>query len=463
MLKVKSFFGDWQFYRRVLGVAVPIMIQNGITNFVSLLDNIMVGQVGEAEMSGVAIANLLMFVFNLCIFGAVSGVGIFTAQYHGSKDSDGIRYTFRYKLISSVILTALMSAIFIVFGDDLISLFLKGEGSPESAAMSLACGYEYLLIMLIGILPFALSNTYGSTLRETGQTVVPMIGGGTAVIVNLVLNYILIFGHFGAPEMGVLGAAVATVVSRYVELAIIVLWTHLNSKKNLYIKGVYRSLYIPSKLVGRFFVKGSPLLLNEFLWSLGVTVMNQSYSIRGQSVVAAQNIATTLNNLSSVVYMALGVAVGIIMGQMLGQGAPEAEVRSTNKKLITTSVLSCVVFAAIMAAISPLFPMIYEVGDEVKHTATKLILVAAALMPVHAFAHSSYFTIRSGGQTGVTFLFDSGFMWVVNVPLTICLSYFTGISIVPLYAICQGVESIKCLLGAYVLHKGTWINNLAKP
>ncbi len=462
MLNVKSFFGDRAFYRRVLGVAIPIMIQNGITNFVSLLDNIMVGQVGTVQMNGVAIANQLVFVFNLCIFGAVSGAGIFTAQYHGSGDHDGVRYTFRYKLISSLILTAAVSLAFSFFGRDLISLFLQGEGDPAHALLSLDYGYEYLLIMLIGVLPFAVSNTYSSTLRETGQTVIPMIGGVCAVFVNLFFNYVLIFGKFGAPAMGVAGAAVATVISRYVELFIVAGWTHLNSKKNPFIKKVYRSLYIPSTLVGRFFIKGSPLLLNEFLWSFGVTFMNQCYSTCGQDVVSAQNIATTLNNLSSVVYMALGVAVGIIIGQMLGEGAPEQEVRDADKKLIATSVLSCVAFAAIMAAVSGIFPMLYNTTDSVRTIATKLICIAAVLMPFHAFAHASYFTIRSGGQTLITFLFDSGYMWVVSAPLAFCLSRFTDLDIIPLYAICYGSELFKCAIGAIVLHKGSWIKNLTK-
>ena len=460
MKTLKSFFGDRAFYKRVLGVAIPIMIQNGITNFVSLLDNIMVGQVGTVQMNGVAIANQLIFVFNLCIFGAVSGAGIFTAQFFGSGNHEGVRHTFRYKLISTLILTASAATIFVVFGKNLISLFLQGDGDPLAAAQSLEYGYEYLLIMLSGTLPFAISNSYSSTLRETGQTVVPMIGGICAVFVNLILNYILIFGNFGAPEMGVAGAAVATAASRYVELFVVALWTHFNKAKNPFIAGAYRSFRIPKKLLGNLFLKGSPLIINEFLWSFGVTAMNQSYSTCGQDVVSAQNIAMTLNNLASVVYMALGVAVGIIIGQLLGEGASEDEVRDTDKKLIATSVLSCVIFAVAMAAVSGSFPLIYNTSDSVRAIATKLICICAVLMPAHAFAHATYFTIRSGGKTLITFILDSGYMWAVSVPLAFILSRFTNMDIIPLYSICQGVEMLKCVLGAYLLKKGTWIRCL---
>ncbi|MBQ8388324.1 MAG: MATE family efflux transporter [Clostridia bacterium] len=457
---LKKFFGDRAFYRRVLAVALPIMIQNGITNFVSLLDNIMVGQVGTVQMNGVAVSNQLMFVFNLCVFGAVSGAGIFTAQYHGSGDHEGVRYTFRYKVIAAFALSAVGAVIFTVFGRELIDLFLQGEGDPAHAAASLEFGYEYLLIMLIGILPFALSNAYSSTLRETGQTVVPMVGGVSAVIVNLALNYVLIFGHFGAPRMGVAGAAVATVISRYVELAIVAVWTHTHGEKQPFIRGAFRSLRIPAQLFRRLIVKGSPLMVNEFLWSAGVAIMNQSYSTCGLDVVAAQNISSTLYNLSSVVYMALGGAVGIIIGQMLGRGESERDVRDADRKLITASVLSCVIFGGIMASVSGVFPMIYNTTDGVRTLAMQLICIGAFMMPFNAFTHASYFTIRSGGQTVITFLFDSCYMWAVCVPLAFCFSRFTDLPIIPLYCICQGAELVKCGVGAWLLSRGKWIRNL---
>ena len=223
---LKRYIGDRAFYRRVMVVVLPIIIQNAITNFVSLLDNIMVGQVGTLQMSGVSIVNQLLFVFNLCIFGAASGAGIFTAQFFGSKDIQGVRYTFRFKLISCLLLTVVGCGVFLLAGDFLIGLYLQGEGDPADAAAALECGRRYLKVMLVGLLPFALSNAYSSTLRETGQTVVPMAAGVTAVFVNLFFNYILIFGKLGAPALGVEGAAWATVISRFVELGVVVTYTH---------------------------------------------------------------------------------------------------------------------------------------------------------------------------------------------------------------------------------------------
>ena len=178
----KKYIGNAAFYKMALAVAIPIMIQNGITNFVSLLDNIMVGRVGTEQMTGVAIVNQLIFVFNLAIFGAVSGAGIFGAQYYGKGDWDGVRQTFRFKLLVCTALTVLGAGIFLLFGEDLILLYLKGDGSPEQIAASLGYAKEYLLIMLVGFIPFTLSQCYSGTLRETGQTVVPMVAGVVSVV-----------------------------------------------------------------------------------------------------------------------------------------------------------------------------------------------------------------------------------------------------------------------------------------
>ena len=297
----KRYIGDRAFYARVLGIAVPIIIQNGITNFVSLLDNIMVGQVGTVPMSGVSIVNGLIFVFNLCIFGASSGAGIFTAQFHGSHDPQGIRYTLRFKVLICSLITAVGMAVFTFGGRFLIGLYLTGEGDAAIAAGAMEYGLKYLAVMVWGFLPFALSNAYASTLRETGQTVVPMVGGIAAVLVNLCLNYVLIFGHFGAPAMGVEGAALATVISRYAELLIVGGWTHLHRKENPFIVGVYRSFRIPLKLLKSIAAKGMPLLINELLWSVGMAFMNQCYSTCGLDVVPAMNISSTIYNLASVV------------------------------------------------------------------------------------------------------------------------------------------------------------------
>ena len=459
---LKRYIGDRVFYKKVIMVALPIIIQNGITQLVSLLDNVMVGAVGQIPMSGVAIANQLMFVFNICVFGATSGAGIFTAQFHGNRDHEGVRNTFRFKLLACLTVAVVGSAVFVLWGSPLLSTYLQGEGDPAEAALTLAYGMDYLQIMLLGLLPFAITNAYNTTLRESGQTVMPMISGVAGVLTNLCLNWVLIFGHFGLPAMGVRGAAVATVISRYVELAVTVIWTHTHGKAHPFIRGAYRSMRIPKTLLARIAKRGTPLMCNELAWALGMAFLSQCYSYCSLAVVPATNITSVIRNLSAVVQMAMGSAVGILMGQLMGSGAGEEEVRSTNRKLLAISLTAGVVFGGLMAGVSSLFPQLYKVSSQVRTLAAQLILIHAVIMPFNAYTHSIYFTLRSGGRTGITFLFDSGYVCFVQVPLAFALTRFFSLGILPVYIVCQGAEMCKAFLGVAMLKKCKWIRNLAK-
>lgn len=456
---MKKFIGDKKFYKMVLAIAVPIMVQNGITNFVSMLDNIMVGRVGTIQMSSVAIVNQLLFVFNISVFGAVSGAGIFGAQFFGCGRHEGVKHTFRFKMICSILLTILAAGIFIFFGENLITMYLHGEGMEAELASAMAYGKQYLLIMLAGILPFAIEQVYTSTLRECGETVIPMKAGIVAVIINLILNYVLIFGKFGAPALGVAGAAIATITARYVEASIVIIWTHKHKERFPFIEGAYKSMHVPGNLVGKILIKGSPLMLNEVLWAGGMATLMQCYSVRGMDAVAGLNISSTISNVFNVVYIALGSSVAIIVGQLLGAGKME-EAKDTDTKLIAFSVGSCVVIGSLLALLAPLFPMIYNTSQEVRNLATDFIRIVALCLPMWAFLHASYFTLRSGGKTIVTFLFDSVFMWVVSIPLAYVLSRYTGINIVLLYLICQLADLIKCVIGFVLVKKGVWLQNI---
>lgn len=455
-------FGDRAFLRRILAFAVPIVIQNGITTLVSLLDNIMVGQFGELQMSGVSIANQIILIFTLCILGANAGAGIFSAQFCGSGDMKGVRHAFRYKLLICAALALGFIALVVPCGKSLITLYLQGEGDPLAAGQILGYGYEYMLIMCWGFLPFAISGVYASTMRENGRTVVPMAAGIVAVFVNLILNSILIFGLFGLPAMGARGAAIATVTSRYVELGILVVWTHTHKAHYPYIQGMYRSLYIPLSLAKKITVKGMPLLLNECMWSTAMAVLAQSYSTCGLDVVPALNITETINNLVSVAIVALGHTVGILMGQMMGAEKSREEILDCNRKIRNLSVACGFIFGGFLACISPFFPMLYQVTPSVRALSTTLILVLACHKPMMGFIYFAYFSMRSGGKTGITFFFDCGVLWLLTIPVSILLTRFTDWPILAVYACCQGLDILKCFIGYFFLKKGTWIQNLSK-
>lgn len=455
----EKFIGDKNFYKRVLFIALPMIGQNAITSFVSFLDNIMVGMIGTEQMSGVAIVNQLIFVFNICIFGGVSGAGIFGTQFFGKGDYEGQKYTFRFKLIASAVLVSIALLLGIFAGTELIQLYLSDSGDVGNVELALSYGKQYMAIMLFGLAPFALGQTYVSSIRETGHTLVPMLAGIAAMFTNLVLDIVLIFGLGPIPAMGVQGAAMATVIARFVEVCVVVLWTHAHKDQNKYIVGAYRNLYIPGKILKDILVKGTPLMLNEMFWATGMAAIVQCYAVRGLEVVAAQNISSTITNLFNTVYLQLGGCISIIIGQLLGAGKIE-EAKETNRKLIFFNVVSCVGIALIMMVVGRWFPNIYATEESIKELARIFIVISAAVMPLNAFCHCTYFTLRSGGKTVVTFLFDSVYTWVLVIPVATVLAKYTTLPIALVFFLVQSLEFVKAIIGFFMVKSGVWLQNI---
>ena len=455
----QKYIGDKEFYKKVLCIALPMIGQNAISSFVSFLDNIMVGKIGTEQMSGVAIVNQLAFVFAICIFGGVSGAGIFGTQFFGKGDFEGQKYCFRFKIIISAVLVLIMLLLGVFAGKELIQLYLSDSGEVGDVALALKYGEQYLSIMLYGLVAFALTQTYVSSIRETGHTLIPMIAGIAAMAINLVLDIILIFGLGPIPAMGVKGAAYATVIARFVECGIVILWAHTHTEQNKYLIGVYRSVYIPKKILKDITIKGTPLMLNEMFWAIGMAAIVQCYAVRGLEVVAAQNISSTITNLFNIVYLQLGGSISIIIGQLLGAGKIE-EARDTNRKLIFFDVACCTLVAIIMMVVGRWFPDIYATEDSIKDLARVFILISAVVMPLNAFCHCTYFTLRSGGKTIVTFLFDSVYTWVFMIPVATFLAKYTTLSITMVFLLVHATEFVKAVIGFFMVKSGVWLQNI---
>jgi len=456
-MKLKKYIGDRAFYKMALTLSLPIMLQNLITNFVSLIDNIMVGALGTEQMSGVSIVNQITLIYTLALFGGMSGLGIFTAQFYGKKDEKGILYTVRYKLLLALGLFVVGGLIFIFFDEPLISLFLHESGSDGDIALTLLYGKTYLRYYLIGLLPLALTQVFAGTLRETDNTFIPMVAGLIAVLTNCLFNYLLIFGKFGFPEMGVAGAAVATGISRIVEMGILLIYIIVKRKHYQFF--FVRGFYVPGELLRSMTLKGMPLLVNEVLWSGGMSALSIAFSLHGLSVVAAYSISSTVSNLFSVAFMAMGVSIGIVAGQNLG--AREYEKAEDNvRKFIVFSVSVSVLFGALMFLLGPWFTRFYNTGEEEKSLAVYLIRVWGCVLPLHAFSNASYFTLRSGGKTVITFFFDCGSVWFIMVPVAFALFYFTDLGIRYVYPIVMGLEICKDIVGFVLIKKKVWIRTI---
>lgn len=458
---LKKYVGDRAFYKMALTVALPIMLQNLITNLVSMLDNIMVGTLGTEQVSGVSIVNQILFIYTLAVFGGMSGIGIFTAQYYGKQDEDGIRYTLRLKSILGVLIFAVGAVVVLVFQEPLINLFLHDGEFEGDLDLTMAYAKDYLYLMIAGLLPFAFTQVFADTMRQTGDTVTPMRIGFLAVFTNCLFNYLLIFKHplLGLPGFDVKGAAVATVISRFVEFLVLVLYMLRHKDKFPYIRGAFKSLAIPKEPLSQMLRKGAPILFNEILWSGGMTALSIAYSLHGLDVVAGYSISSTVSNLFAIAFLTMGSAIGIISGKYLGAGDGEKAYDAV-RKLIAFSVAISVGVGLLLFFVGGEITRFYNTSDESKALARYFIRVAACALPLQAVSNASYFALRSGGKTVVTSLFDSGSLWLVSVPAAYALYYIFHLSIYWVYPIVMGLELVKDVIGLTLVHKKVWIRTL---
>ena len=450
---------DRKIFKRALLLAVPMMIQNGITNAVGLVDNIMVGSLGTEAITAVSIVGQLIFVFNLAIFGGLSGPGIFGAQYYGQKNTEGFRSAVRIKHLISLVVLAVGLCAFIFGGEFLIGLYLRGESEGIDPVLTMELAKSYLGVMLWGLPPFVVTQIYAGSLRETGNSFKPMIAGIASVAVDIVFNWLLIYGNLGFPKLGVRGAAIATAMARFVEMLTVVIWAFAARKKHEFLRGLYKTLLVPKDTAGKMIAKTLPIFANEFLWAGGIAVLTQIYSTRGLDIVPGLNISNALCNLLNVVFIAMGNAVGILIGQTLGAKRYD-EAKSEAFRLMWFTGAVSFLLTAILVSISGIFPNLYETSDSVRSAASVFIVITALFFPVQGFLNALYFTLRSGGKTLVTFLFDSVFSWVVSVPAAFLLCRFTALPIFTVFAIIQAMDLIKVSVGYVLIKKGVWISNI---
>ena len=391
----------------------------------------------------------LIFVFFLAVFGGLSGPGIYGAQYFGQGNKKGFQNVFRLKLWITAVIVLVGMTVFVTGGDRMIGLYLHGSARGMDAAGTLDQGMDYLHIMLVGLIPFAFTQIYAGSLREMGESVKPMVAGIASVFVDIIFNYLLIYGKFGFPRLEVRGAAIATVMARFVEMLIVVVWTHVRIQRYEFLRGIYSTVLLPLHEAKVMIVKGFPIFLNEFLWAGGMAALTQCYSMKGLRVIAGLNISNAICNLLNVVFVAMGNAVGIIIGQHLG---------ASELQWFTAGL--CLILTVILTACSGVFPSLYDTTEEVRHLGQWFIIITAVFFPVQGFLNVLYFTLRSGGKTVLTFLFDSVFTWVVSVSLAFVLCSYTAVPVLAVYAVVQSADLIKVVVGYILVKKGVWITNL---
>ena len=459
---VKGFIGDKKFYKYLLVIMLPIMLQTGITNLVNMLDNVMIGSVGTNETTGVAVANQLIFVFNLCIFGTVSGAGIFGAQFFGKGDNEGLRHTLRFKLYSATALTVGAILLFLFAGRWLVNLYLMGEGDVNDAAASMEFAITYLNVMLIGLIPYTIAQCYATSLRETGQTLLPMYAGISAVGINLFLNWVLIFGNLGAPVMGIEGAAIATLTARICEFVITAVYLFFIEKR---LK--FRFSHIFSKcgyLVSDFLRHGTPVIVIEVLWSLGMSVQagilgHITYS--AGDPVAANSIMSIVQQLSTVFLFGVANASGVMVGKSIGEG----NIDYVKKQAFTFNIFAVVMglFAAVFIYVAKA-PMLsfYDFPEETLALAGDLIDVMAVITFFVSFAATNIMgVLRGGGDTTFCLVSETVCIWCIALPAAfMALKLSWPVPVV--FALMKSDEVIKVVVSLCRFRNDNWIHTLTR-
>lgn len=451
-MKLDYLLNDRHFFSQMFRLALPITAQNFVLSALNFVDTIMIGGLGETAIAGVGLANQYFFLLNLLLFGIGSGSAIFTAQFWGSKNIKNIRKVLGICLITGGLGAFLFSMGGLLFPGKILRIF-----SEDPAVIKM--GTEYLRIVVFSYVITSVTFSYSSILRSTGNVKTPLLVSVIALCINTALNYLLINGCFGFPRMGVAGAAAATVISRIIELSML-LWIIYSNQYSV-AASLREMTDLTSGFVKQFFRVTLPVILNESMWGLGVTMYAIAYARMGTEVIASTNISNTIERIVWVIFMGLGNACAVMIGNKIGSG--------DNRQIFTYAMRFAVLGPAVailagifVIIIAPWILMPYKVSPVVLDYARRNLIVFCLFMWVKVFNYINVIGIlRSGGDTTFCLLLDTGGIWLVGVPLVFWGGIVLHLPIYYVYTLVQLEEVAKMILGIPRLASKKWINNLA--
>ena len=425
-----------------------VALQNLVAYSVNMLDNIMLGSYSQNALSGAATVNQIFFIVNQLALSIGNALVAICSQYWGKQETEEIRKLTGAALALSIMIAAVVVTACTCMPERLLGIFTT---SPEIIAE----GKAYLGLLKWTFLLFMISNLLIAMLRSVEVVKISFVISVVSLITNGCINYTLIFGHFGFPQLGVSGAAIGTVVSRVIEMSINI----IGGSRNLYLKDAIKMKKVPFDTTKEMLKRGLPLLCNEILWSISIALISQSYSTRGIIAVAAINITTTVTNFFMIVCYAMGNSISIVVGQQLGAGEIE-KAKDYDLKMLFMNFVMCLAIGIVLFNVSSLIPQIYNTSLEVKALASQLLKIAACMLPIISIYYSSYFTMRAGGKTFLTFLFDSGYTFVFTFMSALLLTRLTSLPILTIYLLVQCVDIPKATLGLVLVRKGIWVHNI---
>lgn len=444
---------DRTYYSTLLRIAVPIIAQNFITSSLNVIDVTMLGQLGETTVAAVGLANQVFFLLVLMLFGTYSGVGVFTSQFWGKGDLASIRKVLGIGLMIGLAGSFLFTILALVFPRTVLGFYTEDPAVIDLGSSYLrTIGWSYMIT--------AVTFAYSSVLRSTGYVRVPMVVSISALSIKTVLNYGLILGHFGLPELGAQGAAISTVIARIVEfssLLLVVYWRKLPPAAK-----IGEMLGFSRSFLGRVLKTSLPVLVNETMWSLGITTYNMVYGRIGTDAIAAVNIAATIENLAFVIFIGIADATGIMIGNRIGANEEEKAFGYARQTLII-STLGAILVGLVILAGSDFILSFYKLSDQSLENAHNILRVIGLLMWIRVSNLTLIVgVLRAGGDTRFSMFLDAGTVWLVGVPLAVIAGLVLHQPVYIVYLLIMSEEAVKYLVALFRFFSRRWIHNLVR-
>lgn len=451
MSRITNIISDRKFYKTMLLIAVPVMIQNLVTSLLNMMDTIMVGKLGETEIASVGIANQYFFFFNMILMGLCGGCSVFIAQYWGKRDIKNIRRIMGIGILSIIA----AASVFVIAGyfkpSGVISIFNNDPTVLEE-------GSSYLKIVIFSYLFTGITLLYSVALRSIGKATHPLIINMGALVINVFLNYILIFGHLGAPAMGVAGAAMATLVSRIIEMTVLI--TSVYMGKGPLAASIKELFNVNFKYLKKTYRTILPVVLNDMCWGLASLVYIAVYGRMGTQAVASIQICNTVNNIFMVATFGLSNAAAVMVGHSIGEGN-EKQAFDYAKKFIFVSLFVSIIFGGILAISSPYILNLFNVSSIVRDSTQIILYVIAIVFFIRVLGILLVVGILRGGGDAKSALLIEGFtMWFIGVPLIIIGAFVLKLPVYMVYSLAIVEEIFKCILSLLRIKSGKWIKNV---
>ena len=454
---LKKYFGDKQFYKTVFQIITPIMLQQLLLSLAGYVDNLMInsyGGIGDySAYNGVSAANRIIFVLNFTALGIAATASIFISQYFGANNKDKVQESFRLSLIFAVAFGIVSFLIIEFFGHAIVDTYLQDASARNF-------GYRYLDVIKWATTIQCLVMAFANALRSVKHTIEPMLAGFAGIAVNVLLNYLLIFGHWGLPEMDSAGAALATLISRLVELVILMAITLCSTDS--WFKGCLKRWKFDKQLVSSFVKKGVPLVANEILWSLGNVLFVLFYCWQNDVWYNAYAYAQNISDLFFIAFAGLGNGTAVLVGSALGSGDFERAVDNCNK-LKGLGLVMGLGLGALMAATSPLTVLLFQPDQETKSMVISILCIVAVFLAIYSYNTVNFFVLRSGGDSLRAFILDQIPTYAIGIPLAILFGVNAsswGLALPFVFSITHISDIIKIFIGDKFVAKGKWIVNL---